>query len=73
MTSSRASRLLITAAAAVIVVAGIKAASDIVGPLMLALALTIVFHPLRVRLERRLPSWAASIVVLVAPTCSSCC
>ena len=65
MTSSRASRLLITAAAAVIVIAGLKAASDIVGPLMLAVSLTIVFHPLRIRLERRLPSWAASIVVLV--------
>ncbi len=66
MTSSRASRLLITAAAAVIVIAGLKAASDIVGPLMLAVSLTIVFHPLRIRLERRLPSWAASIVVLVS-------
>ena len=65
MTSSRASRLLITAAAAVIVIAGLKAAGDIVGPLMLAVSLTIVFHPLRIRLERRLPSWAASIVVLV--------
>ena len=66
MTSSRASRLLITAAAAVILIAGLKAASDIVGPLMLAVSLTIVFHPLRIRLERRLPSWAASIVVLVS-------
>ena len=33
---------------------------------MLALALTIVFHPMRMGLERRLPQWAASIVVLVA-------
>ena len=33
---------------------------------MLALSLTIVFHPLRARLERRMPSWAASLVVLVA-------
>jgi predicted PurR-regulated permease PerM len=56
---------LITAAAAVIVIAGLKAASGIVGPLMLAVSLTIVFHPLRIRLEHRLPSWAASIVVLV--------
>jgi AI-2 transport protein TqsA len=65
MTWSRTSRLLLTAAAAVIVVAGLKAASAIVGPLMLALALTIVFHPMRERLERRLPSWAASVVVLL--------
>jgi AI-2 transport protein TqsA len=66
MTWSRTSRLLLTAAAAVIVIAGLKAASDIVGPLFLALSLTIVFHPMRVSLERRIPSWAASIVVLVA-------
>lgn len=66
MTSSRTSQLLITAAAAVIVTAGLKAASGIVGPLFLALSLTIVFHPMRVRLERHLPSWAASVVVLVS-------
>jgi AI-2 transport protein TqsA len=65
MTWSRTSRLLLTAAAAVVVVAGLRAASDIVGPLVLAVALTIVFHPLRIRLERRLPSWAASVAVLV--------
>jgi AI-2 transport protein TqsA len=66
MTWSRASRLLLTAAAAVVVIAGLKAASDIVGPLFLAMSLTIVFHPMRASLERRMPSWAASIVVLVA-------
>jgi AI-2 transport protein TqsA len=65
MSQSRTSRLLVSAAALVIVIAAVKAANDIVGPLMLALALTIVFHPLRVRLERRLPSWATSVVVLV--------
>jgi predicted PurR-regulated permease PerM len=32
---------------------------------MLALALTIVFHPLRQKLERRLPGWAASITLLI--------
>jgi len=66
MTWSRNSRLLLTAAAVVIVVAGLKAAAEIIGPLVLALSLTIVFHPLRLRLERRFPSWAVSIVVLVA-------
>ena len=65
MTLTHTSRLLVTAAAAVVVIAGIKAASDIVGPLVLALALTIVFHPMRARLDSRLPSWAASVVVLV--------
>ena len=66
MNPSRTTNLLVTAAAVVVVVAGLKATSDIVGPVMLALALTIVFHPLRMGLERRLPQWAASIVVLVA-------
>ena len=65
MNQSRTTRLLMSAAALVIVIAGIKAAADIVGPLMLALSLTLVFHPLRARLERRMPSWAASLVVLV--------
>jgi AI-2 transport protein TqsA len=63
---SSTSALLFSAAAAVVVVAGIRATSHIVGPVMLALALTIVFHPLRRRLERRMPGWAASVTVLVA-------
>jgi AI-2 transport protein TqsA len=65
MSQSRTFTLLVGAAAMVIVVAGLRSAADIVGPLMLALALTIVFHPLRQRLERRLPGWAASVVLLV--------
>jgi len=66
MNKSRTINLLVGAAAIVIVIAGLRSASHIVGPLMLALALTIVFHPLRLRLEQRLPVWAASIVVLIA-------
>lgn len=65
MSLSRTSRLLLSAACVVVIVAGLRSASDIVGPLMLALALTIVFHPLRATLERRVPGWAASVVVLV--------
>ena len=56
---------MVSAAAFVIVVGGIKAANHIVAPVMLSLALVIVFHPLRARLERHMPSWAASIIVLV--------
>ncbi|WP_322938255.1 AI-2E family transporter [Nocardioides bizhenqiangii] len=63
---SRTTRLLIAGAALVVVVAGIKAANDIVAPVMFALALTIVFYPLRARLERRMPSWVASVIVLLA-------
>ncbi len=58
-------RLLVGAAALVILITSVEAASDIVGPLMLALALTIVFHPLRKRLSRQVPSWLASVIVLV--------
>jgi len=65
MTWSQTSRLLLTAAAAAVVVAGLRAASGIVGPVMLALALTIVFHPMRQGLQRRMPSWAASVVILI--------
>ena len=66
VTPSRTTLLFVTSAAVVIVVAGIRAANDIVAPVMLALSLTIVFYPLRARLERRMPGWGASIVVLVA-------
>jgi AI-2 transport protein TqsA len=65
MNPSRTLSLLVGAAAIVIVVAGMRSAAGIVAPVMLALALTILFHPLRVRFERRMPSWAASILVLV--------
>ena len=65
MSQTRTTTLLVAAAALVIVVAGLRATAEIVGPLMLALALTIVFHPLRAKLQRRLPAWAASLVVLV--------
>jgi len=65
MNSSRTFSLLVGAAAIVIVVAGIRSTADIVGPLMLALSLTILFHPVRVWLERRMPTWAASVLVLL--------
>jgi len=66
MNQSRAFRVLVGAAAMVIVVGGIKAAAGIVAPTMLALTLTIVFHPLRGYLERRTPSWVATTAVLVS-------
>ena len=56
--------LLIGAAAIVIVVTGLRSAAGIVGPVVLAMALTILFHPMRAGLERRMPVWAASLVVL---------
>lgn len=65
VTSTRTLRLLLGAAAIAFLAVTIKAASDIVGPLVLALALTIVFHPLRKRLSRHVPGWLASVSVLV--------
>jgi AI-2 transport protein TqsA len=64
-TASATTRLLVTTAALVIVVGGIKAANHIVAPVMLSLALTIVCYPLRVRLERRMPRWAASVILMI--------
>ena len=65
MTTSRTSRMLVSAAALVVVLAGTKAAAGIVGPLVLALALTMLLHPLRAPLEARVPRWLASVLVLV--------
>lgn len=62
----RTTTLLLTTAAVVVVVAGMKQASGLIAPIMLALALTIVFHPMRAALERRMPSWMASVAVLVS-------
>src|SRR5215217_8006507 len=59
--------MLVGAAALTIALAGASAIADIVGPVFLALVLTISLHPIRIWLERhRLPGWAASIVLLLA-------
>ncbi|NPD06120.1 AI-2E family transporter [Nocardioides sp. zg-1308] len=65
MTATRSGRMLVSAAALVVVLAGLKAAAGIVGPTALALALTVLLHPVRSRLGRRMPTWAASVVVLL--------
>ena len=52
-------------AAIAILIAAVQAASNIIGPLILALALTIVFHPVRRWLDRRMPSWLSSVIVMV--------
>ena len=59
--------LLLGVAALTLSLAGVRAVSDIVGPVFMALVITITLHPIRVRLERgRLPEWAASVVMLAA-------
>ncbi|MEO3814197.1 AI-2E family transporter [Sphaerisporangium sp. B11E5] len=69
----RALIVLLTGAAAIVILAGIKAVSSIVGPLLLALVLTVAVDPIRDWLARRgAPHWlvvgvpfAAVIVVLL--------
>ncbi len=57
--------MLLGSAVAVVTVAGIHAARGILGPLFLALVLTIVVHPVRVRMRRRVPSWVATTTSLL--------
>ena len=57
---------LVGAAALTITLAGVRSVADIVGPVFLALVITVTVHPIRRRLERtRLPEWLASILMLV--------
>ena len=59
--------LLFGAAALTIALAGARAIADIVGPVFLALVLTVTLHPIRIWLERhRFPAVVASIVLLLA-------
>jgi len=56
----RALVVLVGTAAAVIAVAGMRSAAFVIGPTLLSLVLTITVHPLRIRLKRHMPGWAAS-------------
>jgi predicted PurR-regulated permease PerM len=58
--------VLLGLAAAVVVVAGMRSAADLLGPAFLSLVLTILAHPLRIWLDRYVPPWAASVVCVVA-------
>jgi predicted PurR-regulated permease PerM len=62
----RAVVVLLGAGGAVILAGGMRAASGIVAPVMLALVLTIAVAPVRrVALRHRWPSWAATLAMLV--------
>jgi AI-2 transport protein TqsA len=59
--------VLLGVAAFVIALAGVRSIGDIIGPVFLALVLTITLHPIRLWLERhRTPQWAASLLMLLA-------
>jgi AI-2 transport protein TqsA len=57
--------ILLSLAAVTIVVAGMRGASSLIGPALLALVLTIAAHPLRRWLDRAMPSWLASLVCIL--------
>ncbi len=58
--------VLLCTAAATITVAGMRSFSDILGPVFLALVLTVAVHPMRSWLRGKgLPAWAASLIILV--------
>ena len=58
--------VLLASAAVVILVAGLQAASGILGPLFLAMVLTIVVHPARNWLAQRLPAGVATALSIIA-------
>lgn len=58
--------VLLSLAAATITIAGLKAASSIVGPVALALVITIAMHPVRAFVVRRgLPGWLGTLAGVV--------
>jgi predicted PurR-regulated permease PerM len=58
--------ILLGLAAAVIGVAGIRSAADLIGPIFLALVLTVAVHPLRGYAARAgIPPWAGTMVGIV--------
>ena len=66
MRSLRAVIVLVSGASAVVLIVGTRYFSDIIGPLVLALVLTVAVHPLRERLSRgRLPRWVGTVVALL--------
>ncbi|WP_082513454.1 MULTISPECIES: AI-2E family transporter [unclassified Leifsonia] len=61
-----ATRVLITLAAAVITIAGMANAKEIIGPIVLAVVLVIIAHPVRAVLEHKgWARWAATTAVIV--------
>jgi len=62
----KASQILITIAAFVIVVAGMRAATDILVPFLLAIFISVISAPPLFWLQRKgLPTWLALITVII--------
>lgn len=63
----RVALVLLVTACLTISLAGARAISDIIGPTVLALVLTITVHPLRRRLVRHgMPEWLVSLIAVVS-------
>jgi len=58
--------ILLGLASATIVIVGMRSLQDLIGPVFLALVLTIVMHPIRRWVSSKVPDWVATIVCLVA-------
>ena len=60
--------VLLGAAAASLTIGGVRAASEIIGPIFLALVLTVAVHPLRGYLvdSHRWPTWAGTLAAILA-------
>ena len=58
--------VLVAGASAVIVLAGVRSASGIVGPAFLALMLTIAVHPIQGYIQRKgWPTWTGPVVAII--------
>src|SRR4051794_16821552 len=63
---SRTLTVLLSSAAAVVVIAGVRGAASIVGPAFLALVLSIAVHPVQAYVQRRgWPRWSGVLVGIV--------
>ncbi|NMM85821.1 AI-2E family transporter [Rhodococcus sp. SRB_17] len=59
--------VLLGLASLVVSVAGMRSFASVIGPVFLALMLTVAVHPLPIWLQRKgLPRWAATLIALVA-------
>ena len=64
--------ILLGAAAAVIVVAGVQATAWLIGPAFMALTIVITVAPVQSWMRRHgLPAWASTLVLIVCA--ASCC
>lgn len=57
--------VLVGIAAAIAVLGGLRAASSVVAPIVLALVIAVGVYPVQQTLDRHLPRWAAAVITIV--------